>query len=174
MAPTFRSACVVACIVGVAGLGPLRAALAAEAATPTPWYQAIQVNGFVSASYSYNFNRPDTRTNTLRVFDFDDNTFKIDVFELVAQKPASNPRDAGFRADLAFGGSIPRVSAAAGMSAYDVDLQQAYASYIAALGSGLRLDAGKFITPFGYEVIEGYDGWNDHATRSRPAPSGPS
>jgi hypothetical protein len=25
---------------------------------------------------------------------------------------------------------------------------------------------GKFITPFGYEVIDGYDGWNDNATRS--------
>src|SRR5262249_50661961 len=30
----------------------------------------------------------------------------------------------------------------------------------------LKLDFGKFITPHGYEVIEGYDGWNDNATRS--------
>ncbi|MEO8585704.1 MAG: outer membrane beta-barrel protein, partial [Acidobacteriota bacterium] len=44
--------------------------------------------------------------------------------------------------------------------------QQAFVSWIAPVGSGLRLDAGKFVTHFGYEVIEGYDGWNDNATRS--------
>jgi len=39
-------------------------------------------------------------------------------------------------------------------------------SYVAPLGSGLRLDAGKFVTGLGYEVIEGWDGWNDDATHS--------
>ena len=51
-------------------------------------------------------------------------------------------------------------------AAGDVDLQQAYASWIAPAGSGLRLDIGKFVTHFGTEVIEGYDCWNDNATRS--------
>ncbi|TMQ69103.1 MAG: porin [Candidatus Eisenbacteria bacterium] len=110
--------------------------------------------------------------NTLRVFDFDDQSFKLDVFELVAQRPASKARESGFRADVVLGSSVPRVSAAAGLfrddagMAGDLDLQQAYASYVAPLGSGLRIDLGKFITPFGYEVIEGFDGWNDNATRS--------
>src|SRR5674476_1529148 len=48
----------------------------------------------------------------------------------------------------------------------DVDLQQAFVSWIAPVGSGLRLDAGKFVTHFAYEVIDGYDGYNDNATRS--------
>ena len=39
-------------------------------------------------------------------------------------------------------------------------------SWNAPCGSGLRFDAGKFITHHGYEVIEGYDGWNDNATHS--------
>jgi len=30
----------------------------------------------------------------------------------------------------------------------------------------LKIDAGKFITPVGYEVIEGYDGFNDNYSRS--------
>jgi hypothetical protein len=106
------------------------------------------------------------------VFDFDDRTFKLDVFELVVQKKVAEPRDAGFRVDLTLGGSIPRVAASAGLfrdpsgQAEDVDLQQAFASWVAPAGAGLRLDAGKFVTPCGSEVIEGYDGWNDNATRS--------
>jgi hypothetical protein len=34
-------------------------------------------------------------------------------------------------------------------------------------GPGLRLDLGKFVTHCGYELIQGYDGWNDNATRSQ-------
>jgi hypothetical protein len=145
----------------------------AEEPAPKPWFEEVAIDGFLSTSYAYNFGRPDTRLNGYRVFDFDDNTFKVDVGEIVAQHPAAKPSEGGFRVDLALGGSIPRVSAAAGLfrdaatgEAEDIDLQQAFASYVVPLGSGLRLDAGKFVTPHGAEVIEGYDGWNDNATRS--------
>jgi hypothetical protein len=153
---------------------PPKAATPTPAPTPavTPWYDAIAVNGFVSAGYAYNANRPASGTNQFRVFDFDDNSIKVDVAELVIQKAVSKPGEAGFRVDAVAGGSIPRVSAAAGLfrdasgKAQDFDLQQAFVSYVAPLGSGLRLDFGKFITHMGNELIEGYDGWNDNATRS--------
>ncbi len=160
----------------VAGAGPsgLRAAPAQDSsAAPRPWFEQITVNGFASTSYSYNVNRPATRLNAYRVFDFDDNTFKLDGVELVAQHAAASLREAGFRVDLALGGSVPRVSAASGLFrdpvtgvAQDVDLQQAFVTYVVPLGPGLRVDAGKFITFCGSEVIEGYDGWNDDATHS--------
>jgi hypothetical protein len=169
--------------VAAVGVGrPAPAQQPAPAPTPTPapaptpavkpWYEEIAVNGFVTTSYSYNFNRPASGTNQFRVFDFDDNTFKVDGAEVVVQKAVSKPGELGFRIDVVAGGSIPRVSAAAGLfrdpsgKAQDVDLQQALASYIAPVGNGLRLDIGKFITHHGYEVIEGYDGFNDNATRS--------
>src|SRR5512135_1706739 len=115
-----------------------------------PWYEEISVNAFLSASYSYNFNRPDSGTNQLRVFDFDDNTFKVDVAEIVLQKAVGKPGEAGFRVDVEAGSSIPRVSSSYGLlQGQDVDLQQAFVSWIAPVGSGLRLDAGKFITHFG-------------------------
>jgi hypothetical protein len=153
---------------------PAPSATAAPAPTPAPkpWYEEITVNGFVSGTYSYNANRPASGTNQFRVFDFDDNTVKVDVAEVVLQKAVAGPGEAGFRIDAAAGGSIPRVSAAPGLfrdasgRAEDFDLQQAFVSYIAAVGSGLRFDAGKFVTHHGYEVIEGYDGYNDNATRS--------
>lgn len=160
----------------VAGAGPsgLRSAAAQDSsAAARPWFEEITVNGFASTSYAYNFNRPATRLNAHRVFDFDDDTFKLDVVELVAQHSVASPREGGFRVDLALGGSVPRVSAASGLFrdpvtgvGQDVDIQQAYASYIAPLGPGLRVDVGKFITSCGSEVIEGYDGWNDEATHS--------
>jgi hypothetical protein len=150
-----------------------RAGGAQETETTLPtWLNEVTLNGFLEGSYSYNFNRPASGLNGYRVFDFDDNTFKLDVFELVAQKPTLHPRDSGFRVDLAMGSSIPRATAAAGLfhnsitGAEDIDLQQAYASWIAPLGSGLRLDFGKYVTHLGYEVIQGYDGWNDNVTRS--------
>jgi putative OmpL-like beta-barrel porin-2 len=136
------------------------------------WYEEVTLNGFLASTWSYNFNRPDSRINALRVFDTADNTFAVDVFELVAQEAAIRPGDAGFRADVVAGSSVPRMSAAAGLfrdasgKAQDIDLQQAYATWVAPLGAGLRLDLGKFVTSHGYEVIEGYDGWNDNATRS--------
>jgi hypothetical protein len=149
------------------------AAQDSPASQKKPWYKAISVNGFVSASYSYNFNRPDTHINGFRVFDFKDNQPKIDVAELVVQKAVSQPRDWGFRADLTVGQSIPKLAASNGLfrneetgEAHDYDIHQMFVSYIAPLGKGLRLDVGKYVTHMGYEVIEGYDGWNDNATRS--------
>ena len=169
---SIRLAAVIA-IVACAGPSGLRAATAPDSAAAAPWFEQITINAFASTSYSYNFNRPTSGQNAFRVFDFDDNTFKLDVVELVAQHAVAAPRDGGFRMDVALGGSVPRVSAASGLfrdpvtgAAEDVDLQQAFVSYIAPLGSGLRVDLGKFVTPCGYEVIEGYDGWNDAATRS--------
>lgn len=144
----------------------------APAPAPKSWYEQITVNGFVSGKFSYNTNRPASGTNQFRVFDFDDETVKVDAAEFVLQKAVARRSEAGFRIDAVAGGSIPRVSAAAGLfrdasgKAHDFDLQQAFVSYIAAIGSGLRFDAGKFVTHHGYEVIEGYDGYNDNATRS--------
>jgi hypothetical protein len=136
-----------------------------------PWYAQVAIDAFVSTSYSYNFNRPASGTNGFRVFDFDDNTFKVDVAELVLQKTASLPRESGFRIDVALGDSVPRVVAAADPGsgtegAQQVNLQQAFVGWVAPVGSGLRFDLGRFVTHHGYEVIEGYDGYNDNATRS--------
>ena len=48
----------------------------------------IEVHGFASSSYSYNFNKPSDNLNDLRVYDDDDNSFKFDTGELVFKKDA--------------------------------------------------------------------------------------
>jgi hypothetical protein len=130
------------------------------------WYEAITVNTFMSSGYSYNFNKPDTGKNQFRVFDVEDNTFKVDVVELSIKKDAPSAGDAGFRFDLTAGSSIPKVARSGGLDIGDLDFHQMFVSYVAPVGTGLKLDFGKFITPMGYEVIEGYDGYNDNYSRS--------
>jgi hypothetical protein len=143
----------------------------AAATPPTPWYQTISINGLVSTSYVVNFNTPASRTNQFRIFDADDRTADLDVVELVLQRPVATPGDVGFRADLTFGSSVPRATAALGLfrdesgEAGDFDIQQAFLSYVVPAGRGVRIDAGKFVMHIGYEVIEGYDGFNDNHSR---------
>src|SRR5207244_5877757 len=118
---------------------------AAAAALPK-WFDDLAVNAFVSTAYEYNANRPTTGTNSYRVFDFNDNSFNLDVAELVVQVAASKPNDAGFRVDFDAGNSIPQITKTQDQTAAQFDLKQAFASYIAPIGSGLRVDVGKFVT----------------------------
>jgi hypothetical protein len=147
-------------------------AAVAPAPTPTPtpapkWYDEIAVNGFLSTSYSYNFNRPDSGTNQFRTFDFNDNTFMLDVFTLTLQKAVAKPDEVGFRVDVSAGGTLPKVESSYGLlQGQDFDVKQAFVSYIAPIGSGLRFDVGKMLTHFSYEYIESWDTPNDNVTHS--------
>ena len=142
------------------------AAIKAAAAALPKWFDDLSVNAFVSSAYQYNSNRPSSGTSSYRVFDYNDNSFNLDVAELVVQIAASKPNDAGFRVDLATGNSIPQITKTQDQTASQFDLQQAFASYIVPVGSGLRFDVGKYVTHLGYELIEGYDGYNDNYSRS--------
>jgi hypothetical protein len=137
-----------------------------DAQRKTPWFENIVINGFTSASISYNANVPDSRKNQMRVFDTDDNSFKIDVIELSLQKLAVNPGDVGFCFHLTAGSSVAKVARSSGLDIGDLDFHQMYVRHIANAGRGLTMDVGKFVTPLGYEIIEGYDGYNDNATHS--------
>jgi hypothetical protein len=75
--------------------------------------------------------------------------------------------------DAAVGQSVPEITAAWGLfrdretgEAHDYDLHQFFASFVAPVGKGLKIDGGKFFTSFGYEVVEGRDVLNDNQTRS--------
>jgi hypothetical protein len=134
---------------------------------PKSWFQQITINALASTSYTWNFNDPLSKTNQYRAFDYDHNSIRIDAAEVVLQKAVVNPGDFGFRIDVAMGAAA-HVAAARGLfrdpatgASGDFDLQQVVASYIAPIGKGLRFDLGKFVTPVGYELIEGYDGYND-------------
>lgn len=155
-----------------AGLFSLQASPQVAQPESQPWYRVFSANVFFSTSYTHNYNHPDSQLNQLRVFDFHADKLVFDVGELVLQKPVAKPKEWGIRMDLTTGSAEPEVSASYGMfrhtdgSSGDVDIHQLFVSYIAPVGSGLRIDFGKFITHMGYEVIDGYDGYNDNYSRS--------
>jgi hypothetical protein len=79
-----------------------------------------------------------------------------------------NPSSSVFAFDLIAGSAVPEVTCSdlrTGV-AHHVDLPQFLFSYIAPVGRGLRFELGKFATHMGYEVIGGYDEYNDHLSRS--------
>jgi len=148
---------------------PAQAAIAPDAKS---WWRGIATDGFLSLSYTYNENNPSPRINQFRVFDFNDDDPQLDVAQLVIQRAISEPEQFGFRFDLIAGSGVPEVTAAYGLFrdrhtgvAHHLDIPQLFLSYIAPIGKGLRFDAGKFATHMGYEVIGGYDGYNDNFSR---------
>jgi hypothetical protein len=176
--PSLRSAGRAAIWV-LAGAAAMAAPLRAQSqalVTPAesgPWYKRVQVDLFGSLSYTCNANHPDSNRNDFRIFDFDDDQAKLDVVALTVQKAAVKAGEFGFRVDLGAGQSIPEITAARGLfrnaqtgEAGHFDVEQAYVSYIAKVGRGLRFDLGKFYAPVGYESVDRYDAYNDNFTRS--------
>lgn len=144
----------------------------ASVAEAKPWWRGITTDGFLSFSYTYNSNTPVPRINQFRVFDFNDNAPQLDVAQLVIQRAIGESKQFGFRLDLIAGSGVPEVTAAYGLFrdthtllAHHVDVSQVFLSYILPVGKGLRFDVGKYATHMGYEVIGGYDGYNDNFSR---------
>lgn len=132
----------------------------------SPWFEGITLNSFLSFRYSYNLNASESRKSPYRVFDVEDNTFIVDVLELALEKPAVKEGEIGLCCHLTAGSSVPKVARSSGLDMGDLDFHQMYVRYIVPWQHGITLDFGKFVTPCGLEIIEGFDGYNDNASRS--------
>jgi hypothetical protein len=148
------------------------ATLSSVVTTADPHCRPLVIGGYLDATYQYNFNRPENQTNNQRIFDNDSNGFNMHLAELTFQRLPTDPGQAGFRIDTAFG-TDARVFASQdtqgtgrGNQFEVVDLKQAYIEYIAGVGcgNGVTIDMGKFVTWAGAEVIEASDNMN--ASRS--------
>jgi opacity protein-like surface antigen len=131
---------------------------AAPAPAPTPAPPPLELTSFVDAYYGYNFNGT---TTALRNFDVQHNTFAISLVEVAIEKKVAPEGKVGFRADINYGPTADMVAAfEPSQNGQDIfkHLQQGYVSVLA--GSKLQIDAGKFVTPAGAEVIESKDNWN--------------
>jgi hypothetical protein len=122
----------------------------------------VEMSGFVSASYIYDFSRP-TGTSLIagRGFDVNNNQFEINKFKLALEKPVSqDPSNwiAGFRTDLIVGQDAP-LTHSSGLfggpgSSQDIDLEQAFIDLNIPIGTGLKISFGKQVSLMGVEVIE--------------------
>ena len=127
-------------------------------ATPAPAPEPkVQVGGWVDVYYGYNFNGVDP---ALRAYDVQHNAFSLSAAELNFAKVPTAESRVGFRTDLWFGKAADLTAAFEpepdGKEIYK-HVQQAYVSVLA---GKVQIDAGKFVTPHGAEVIESQDNWN--------------
>ena len=127
----------------------------------------FQISGAAQASYTQNFNNPNTNVNQLRIFDTQANSFLADVFQLMVERPAtagSAMDRVGFRARVNFGTqsrfSRARTNYQPGTDNNELDFQELYAEYIAPIGNGLKIQVGKINTLIGLEVINSWENPN--------------
>lgn len=147
-------------------------AWAQQTAEPVEEAPDLIFRGYVQSSYSHNFNNPGDGLNRFHGYDELTQRLRLDLVELDFSYRLDQPGHTGFRLDLTGGGSMPRIDAAYGLfrdpqtgfSDTIFDIRQAFLSHT--FENGLRVDAGKFASHIGYEVMDGVDGRNPNGTRA--------
>jgi len=128
---------------------------AAPAVTPITW------NAFIDVYYTRNFNDPSNRQNGLRNFDIYENQITLGLADLTVQKQA---QPVGFKVELGLGTTSDWINTAQStfgtVSPSLANVMQAYGTVIVPIGAGLTVDAGKFVTHMGNEVIVSQGNWN--------------
>jgi uncharacterized coiled-coil protein SlyX len=115
----------------------------------------VQINGFVAASFEYQFNNPNNPigASATNQFNLDHNTFNLDAAKIEFYKPAANPGDAGFQIDLTYGdnsrilaGTRSLYGANVGLYVQDMNVQYNW--------DNVLFKFGQWETLLGYEVID--------------------
>jgi hypothetical protein len=113
-----------------------------------------EINGYVSSSYFYNFNRPDNNENTGRGFDSRADQFMANKLVVRIDKPVDYSAfdwKAGYTAKLIFGQDAEFTQAAGLNLGNQGDLFEANVIVNVPVGNGLKVLLGKFGTTMGYE-----------------------
>jgi len=126
--------------------------------------EKTEIGGWVSASYFWNFNDPSTGYNggqnngsfgTANPFHPDHNSFNIDQAWFEIHKPATEESRGGFGIDMVMGKTSDTLAGGGGDgNANNVTLYQAYVEYLAPIGNGVNVKAGRFATLIGVEVAQ--------------------
>ena len=154
--------------------------------TGISWLEGTKIRGWVDTHIVENFNDPDRGTVNAnqgssvvkgrdisiegRTFDVHDGSLSLSLAELEIEK-VPEFGGVGYKFDLAFGetqdiiidsikGAVGAPAASDSVTDFDKVFQHASVSYVAPIGLGLRLDAGKFVTHIGGETITTVKNWN--------------
>jgi hypothetical protein len=147
------------------------------------FFQEVEISGWVSASWLWNFNNPDESSAGTGVnqgfdgafypFHPDHNSFEVNQVWFEVEKPVTEESRAGFRTSFVWGKTAGQLGAPVHRSGYVTDVDFAtdefsmagggdaasdfilYRAYVQYLTPiGLRIRAGKFATLLGAEVAE--------------------
>lgn len=125
----------------------------------------ISVHALVDAGYEHNFNQPKSNVNVFRAWDQDG--FQLTQGNLHIEKDGT----VGFVTDINFGqvanaiSSVTHYSNSSPVGNQFVDPTQYYLTYTAPIGKGISLQAGRFVTLLGAEVIPVYNNQNFNESR---------
>jgi hypothetical protein len=134
----------------------------------TTWINSLEFDGWVSATYWYNFNDVDNDAlvggnkgvfGQSNPFNPDANQFSFDQLWFSFGKPVTEDSRAGFWADIVYGkvaGLLPFGNAAEGGNS--LYLGNAYVQYLTPFGPTVKM--GKFATLLGAEVAQAPLNWN--------------
>lgn len=136
-------------------LGSLSAIVLSASILGTAFADGPTVGGFVDFGYNYNFNKQ--QTNVLRTFDADSNTFTLQSAKITTT--GTTKEGVTYRADLMFGKDASVINYLNTNAGDEFDFEQAFISFPCPLTNG-TVTVGKFVTPFGAEVIEAKDNMN--------------
>jgi hypothetical protein len=131
--------------------------------------KALGLSIYVQGGYTYDAHASGPAgsgsENDLRVFDHKANSFGLDLAQIVfAKDPAAGV--VGYKVKMSAGETAKFIHATGlgtqpgSANPESFDITEAYLSYSAPLGKGLRFDVGKMVTFFGAEVIEAIDNPN--------------
>ncbi len=133
--------------------------------------ESVEMGGWISASYVYNFEGIDGddlggSNNGPGVLPFkgDSNSFQLDQLWFEIEKGVSEDSRAGFRADILYGKTAGLLNGcfacADGTVGDEVELYQGYIQYLAPILGGTTFKFGKFGTLIGAEVAGSRDNFN--------------
>ena len=129
------------------------------------FFKQVDISGVAAASYNYRFlDSGDDNSVGGNVGYFrhpDSNTFALDQIWFIVDTAVTEESRGGFHAEMVFGKTVEAQGGAFGFANQDsVALYSGYVSYLAPLGSGVQIDAGKLATPLGAEVVQTNQNFN--------------
>jgi hypothetical protein len=137
---------------------PAPAPAPAAAPAKSPFTQFGTDFSFLLDGYAdVNFNHPDSGYNGLRNFDYRADTAHINMGKITIDRA---PAPVGFHLDLGFGQTLSAIAATDRAPEAFKYFEQAYVSFKPKSFHGIEIDAGKFVTSAGAEVIETNANWN--------------
>jgi putative OmpL-like beta-barrel porin-2 len=134
----------------------------AQDTTPSPAPNPVTWHAMLMSSYQYNLNAPASGLSTLRVFDTEHRSWRLNTASLSVGRTA---RPLGFQVDLVTGDDALTMASFGAWEPDVIDFTQAFVAVRPAVLHGVELRAGKFATTAGYEVISAWD--NVNVTQSR-------
>jgi len=119
--------------------------------------EMVDVSGVIAASYNHRLVKgsDSSLSGGNSLFRHPDaNTFALDQFWMVVDKPVTEDSRGGFHVEFVTGQAVLGQGQGATSNVNEPYLYSGYVSYLAPIGDGVQIDAGRLATPLGAEVVQ--------------------